>query len=82
MLYMQTASAVFYSGATGNFRSSDETESAEYRISDGNEMTGDRALRTPEDTASDREPVEDETLSMLENDDSLDHLYDEHEEKK
>ena len=82
MLYMQTASAVFYSGATGNFRSSDETESVEYRISDGNEMTGDRALRTPEDTASDREPVEDETLSMLENDDSLDHLYDEHEEKK
>ena len=80
MLYMQTASAVFYSGATGNFRSAEETENRESRVSESDKISG-RTAQDPEDDASVREE-QDETLSLLEKDDFLDHLYDDSDEEK
>lgn len=89
-IYMQTASAVFYSGASGNFRSAADISSMEpsasqdftvnspfdRRESDSS-PSADRVEPYVPPTGNGTEQTEnhDEALSILESDDSLDHLY-------
>lgn len=102
-IYMQTASAVFYSGASGNFRSSVDMHSGdtfngesssgftEYSQNTDSEMAAlhdeaeslsseaDDAINPPTpangSVSLKKEDNRDETISILENDDSLDQLY-------
>jgi len=103
-IYMQTASAVFYSGASGNFRSSANTSyeaasasqnfSGDLPHSDAHQsyadpftdsaqsdsVSSDAAAKGSGENVSpsvSQENTEnhDDALSILENDDSLDHLY-------